>query len=244
MRKAAKVTGQQLNDVILKAIKKCSIRYNDEECSVYELIREFKLNKKVKVDFDTENTSFEADEDFNYKGLIGLIKIGDLVCWGCSSGGDWEFPVYFIFYLDNNNKLQMYIPKDGNVWNYTTKRAVGNDEEADDAFFNKLTGKTEECVDASDFDFMLDVDKIKKDISDRIQVVDPALPKVTGCRVIFEGLTPEQAETLARWYEGIGEQNAETWFDINNIKTPMTDCQRSGGFMEKKSNGDIVVYCK
>ena len=28
-------------------------------------------------------------------------------------------------------------------------------------------------------------------------------------RVIFDGLTPEQANTLAEWYEGQGEQDAD-----------------------------------
>lgn len=42
-------------------------------------------------------------------------------------------------------------------------------------------------------------------------------------KVIFEGLTAEQAITLARWYEGQGEQSADVWFDCNGVPTPMTD---------------------
>jgi len=56
-------------------------------------------------------------------------------------------------------------------------------------------------------------------------------------RVIFEGLTKKQAKTLAEWYEGQGEQDADVWFDCKNVKTPMTDVQllinillKSGGF--------------
>lgn len=63
-------------------------------------------------------------------------------------------------------------------------------------------------------------------------------------RVIFENLTDEQAITLAKWYEGQGEQDADTWFDINDVPTPYTDCGRDGGYMEKLDNGDVIVYCK
>lgn len=61
-------------------------------------------------------------------------------------------------------------------------------------------------------------------------------------RVIIEGLTLEQAKAFADWYEGAGEQDACYWFDERNIKSPMTDVQRKGGFMEVKGE-DVIVYC-
>lgn len=64
-------------------------------------------------------------------------------------------------------------------------------------------------------------------------------------RVIFEGLTNEQALTLSDWYEGQGEQNADYWFDVNcEDPTPVTDVSRKGGYREVLDNGDVVVYCK
>lgn len=62
-------------------------------------------------------------------------------------------------------------------------------------------------------------------------------------KVIFEVPTIEQAEELAKWYEGSGEQDALLWFEIKHLDTPFTDVQRKGGFM--KVEGDAVtVYCK
>ena len=65
-------------------------------------------------------------------------------------------------------------------------------------------------------------------------------------RVIIENLTPKQAETFASWYEGQGEQDAGVWFDIHGVVTPMTDCQRKGGYREiNKKTGDVIIYiCK
>jgi hypothetical protein len=62
-------------------------------------------------------------------------------------------------------------------------------------------------------------------------------------RLIIENLTIEQAETLAYWYEGQGEQNASEWFDTQDVKTPYVDCSRKGGFIIK--DGDTVtIFCK
>lgn len=66
-------------------------------------------------------------------------------------------------------------------------------------------------------------------------------------RVIFEGLTKEQAKTLAEWYEGQGEQDASNWFDCQEpqVETPYTDCQRKGGYSKiDKKTGDVTIYCK
>ncbi len=64
-------------------------------------------------------------------------------------------------------------------------------------------------------------------------------------KCIFENLTPEQAETLAHWYEGQGEQDAEIWFDIHGVEVPFSDVQRKGGCMGiDKSTGDVTIWCK
>lgn len=60
----------------------------------------------------------------------------------------------------------------------------------------------------------------------------------------FVNLTPEQAKTLASWYEGQGEQSADEWFDIKGIETPMTNCGRKGGYREIDDKGNVTVYCK
>jgi len=63
-------------------------------------------------------------------------------------------------------------------------------------------------------------------------------------KLTFENLTPKQATTLAEWYEGEGEQDADIWFDDRAVKTPCTDCSRPGGYKEILENGDVIVYCK
>ena len=60
----------------------------------------------------------------------------------------------------------------------------------------------------------------------------------------FVNLTPAQAETLADWYEGQGEQEAGIWFEENcEDRTPKTDCGRKGGPVEIDEDGNVVVYC-
>ena len=60
--------------------------------------------------------------------------------------------------------------------------------------------------------------------------------------MIFENLTPEQAKTLAGWYEGQGEQDADIWFDCHGVPTPYTDGDK--GYYKVQPNGDVIVYCK
>ena len=61
----------------------------------------------------------------------------------------------------------------------------------------------------------------------------------------FVNLTLAQAKTLAEWYEGQGEQDADIWFDENcEDPTPMTDCARKGGYKEIDKDGNVTVYCR
>lgn len=62
-------------------------------------------------------------------------------------------------------------------------------------------------------------------------------------RCIFENLTLEQAKTLADWYEGQGEQDADVWFDIQKVKTPYVNVQRKDGGITINGE-DVTVYCK
>lgn len=79
-----------------------------------------------KVDFDTEN--FECIPDkvggdvYGYKyGGFQTLENG-LTFLGCAAGGDWQDPVFFIFYYDGK-RFRGYIPKDGNSWDPKTKAA-------------------------------------------------------------------------------------------------------------------------
>lgn len=84
-----------------------------------------------KVNFDFENcTSFDDEEGYvkypvGYRELKPNFHIFFVV-----AGGDWEYPVCFIFYW-GDNKLRAYIPSDGNVWNKKEKCAYGYKDSGD-----------------------------------------------------------------------------------------------------------------
>lgn len=85
-----------------------------------------------KVNFDFENcTDFDTTEGFaTYPVGYEELKSGFHVFF-VNAGGDWEFPICFIFYW-GENELRAYIPKCGNAWNRKEKSAYGNHE--DDPF--------------------------------------------------------------------------------------------------------------
>lgn len=180
-RLAAKVSPQELWDFFQnKVIEKFG---NDGGC-LSEIVSDIgKIGKDIaKVSFDFENSYFQTSDSSSDREF-GPMQIGDLSFIGCMAGGDWEFPVYFIIYLDKDKKtLRGYIPSEGNPWNRDTKTAFGNDEEADAKYLKKWMQKNhpeeydlyhgpdyEFCSD--DAEIMYDPDAIKKDIADRIQVV-------------------------------------------------------------------------
>lgn len=42
-------------------------------------------------------------------------------------------------------------------------------------------------------------------------------------KLIFEGLTKNQAIALAHWYEGQGEQSADIWLEERGLRAPLVD---------------------
>lgn len=56
-------------------------------------------------------------------------------------------------------------------------------------------------------------------------------------KVVFDGLTPKQAKTLAEWFSGQGEQDCVVWFDCKGIPSPTTKSI-------KEKDGNIVVLCQ
>lgn len=81
-----------------------------------------------KVRFDWENyTGFDARQGYaSYPFGYKELKPGFHVFF-MNAGGDWEFPVCFIFYW-GDGKLRAYIPKEGNAWNKKEKCAYGSEE--------------------------------------------------------------------------------------------------------------------
>ena len=115
-------------------------------------------NKDVKkIDFDFENSG--ASTEFYDKDIDKYSQLtdGTAIVWAYA-GGDWEFPVNFILYLDPKNKIRAYIPSDGNVYCHKCKCAYGtckceDEPEFDDDFYEQ----------------MIDYDKMMVDINNRIQ---------------------------------------------------------------------------
>lgn len=129
-----------------------------------------------KVQFDWENYGYNPGDYSMYGDLIGYNEIGGVQFVGVAAGGDWEYPIFICFYLDQDGKrVRAFIPKDGNCWNYDTKEAFGNDEEKDADLLNKhlklIADDRYDFVSSDEGDVLIDVDKIKAEISKRIVAV-------------------------------------------------------------------------
>jgi len=105
---------------------------------------------------------WNPDESFAYGGMVGLQSIGEFNFIGVEGGGDWEFPVYFIVYW--SNEIRCYIPKNGNAYNKKHKAAYGNYEVDDDG------NETDEFLEDSEIESMINLQAMRNDISDRIMV--------------------------------------------------------------------------
>ena len=62
-------------------------------------------------------------------------------------------------------------------------------------------------------------------------------------RLVIENISTEQAEQLAYWYEGQGEQDADIWLQEHGLKAPLVDVGRKGGFMKKESDA-VTLFCR
>ena len=61
-------------------------------------------------------------------------------------------------------------------------------------------------------------------------------------KLIIDNLTMAQAKTLAEWYEGQGEQDANVWFDISGVPTPYVDVHK--GTNVNKVEETVTIFCK
>lgn len=144
----------------------------------------------AKVHFDWENSSWLSPPDVSPFSQAWMepphvfTNEDGLTFIGVSAGGDWEYPVSFIIYLDQNGTtFRGYVPKIGNPWNHDTKQAFGNDEDADTKFLlkwmkkNKKIDKQEEFeldednyLTSEDADVMEDEAAMMQEIKDHIKV--------------------------------------------------------------------------
>jgi len=98
----------------------------------FEILSSSQIGKDLsKVQFDWENfTDFNETNGFaNYP--VGYKELKqDFHVFFVNAGGDWEFPICFIFYW-GEDMLRAYIPARGNAWNKIEKCAYGSEEEED-----------------------------------------------------------------------------------------------------------------
>lgn len=58
----------------------------------------------------------------------------------------------------------------------------------------------------------------------------------------FKGLSHREAETLARWYSGSGEQMANVWFEVHLSDTHQYAPAVTS--IESDEVGNVIVHCK
>lgn len=153
-------------EISIEELKNKIAFYSKNEEYPYSLINA--IRSDLKVQFDLENFS-DKKNCIGPCGMMGYHTLENgLTFCGMCAGGDWEFPVFFIVYWDGK-KLRGYIPTYGNPWNTKTKKAFGNDNDADLA---ELKRRCPELKDINDFDAIeeveFDSDLIKEDILERI----------------------------------------------------------------------------
>lgn len=126
-------------------------------------------HKDVKVEVDTENFGIDYSE---IRPILGFFVLDNgFVGYGVYAGGNWEHPVYAVLYL-YKSKIRAYVPTEGNPWNTDTNQAYGNDDAAD--LKNARKRYPEQFKDTPDDyeidvgDFSFELEKITKDIVDRI----------------------------------------------------------------------------
>lgn len=97
-----------------------------------------------EVEVDHENLEFETWWGFKDKekaeGLLGIHSIDGLTFCGMITGGDWEVPLFMIFYWDGE-KVCTYFPRKGNRINLDAMTAFGSEDDKLGDYAGELTPK-------------------------------------------------------------------------------------------------------
>lgn len=189
-----------------------------------------KISKDWKVDVDFENYSHE----FNIDRLLGFHdEDNGLNFMGFSTGGDWEFPVFSLFYWDGKD-IRLYTPTDGNPWNTDTNRAFGNDAVAD---FKNIKKRWPEKLDdieyTDDFldkiDLQFDKNLVLEDIKKRLILKEdkPAKKKSKEAKIAKEAkiTVPDRLSNMP-FYGLMDEAYEEFWAYVAFVKLLWNTDQR------------------
>lgn len=175
-RSAAKITKDQLKELIHAYVEKYSMQMTDAKSYGYYydddmepedylmgVLRVAPISKDVKYEFDDENYNWEGE----YAGYNTLDN--GLTYFGFWAGGDWEFGVFGIIYYDGK-QLRAYIPTRGNMVNTKTKAAIGDGDEEDDEIIEKYGGNEEFNIEA-----MIDEIKTRIEVKDNESTKTPMI---------------------------------------------------------------------
>ena len=185
-RKAIKISKKDLKnklvDIFSKELKeeKCSnstiLGIMEDNLYILDYISPKFAKDVSKVEFDYENICCGLNNEYygknkNMLNILGVQTLdNDFTFIGFQAGGDWELPIFFIIYYDGKD-IRGYIPKEGNVYNKTTKQALGNDDDADEEYIKKYHPEIECPEEIYEIEIDCDVDKIIEDIKNRIIVI-------------------------------------------------------------------------
>ena len=142
-----------------------------DEYGIYSLCND---NPKViddlkKIDFSCENVTDPNDEEgFDMPGFThgyDILPNGIAVCW-VGGGGDWELPLAFCIYIAPDGSFRAYIPKDGNCYNFKTKKAIGNWSPDDEDAWGE--GDSDAELEHLGIEYKFDMDKLRADAANRI----------------------------------------------------------------------------
>jgi len=141
--------------------------------------------KRVSFDFENHECALGARSG-RYDNLLGPRHFGKIPGVGCAAGGDWEYPVFFVVYLDEDGQtLRAYVPKEGNVWNHKTNSAFGNNDASDGLFLENWAVENIRNIDkvaiarigenpAEHAEIMFDEEQIVKDIENSLTTLESA----------------------------------------------------------------------
>jgi len=124
---------EQFADALTEALNQHARQTGEDDCASWKdhtgstLLNMPSVSDGIKrIEHDWEN--WEWVDGYLKCKIVGIQSIGPLSFLGVTAGGDWETPVYSIFYFDGDKILRAYIPEKGNVYNFLAKSAFGNND--------------------------------------------------------------------------------------------------------------------
>jgi len=111
-------------------------KYDNKKITAGQFIGAMRYNSNAPKHLKNDLNKIEHDEE-NFD-IIGDIKTADGVPFIQGQfGGDWEAAIFFVVYWDGK-EFRGYIPTKGNAFDRFRKIALGNDDEEDTKFLNKV----------------------------------------------------------------------------------------------------------